>query len=110
VRLGHVVEAELRLLPGCDPAAVGAAVTVELCGDWRHTGPCRWPHNNAISGDRFRTLYVASEEEADGVAERIEAALRGSGSWEVVSVRRREVAASESELAARLAGGPRAPG
>jgi hypothetical protein len=104
VTLGHVVEAELRLAPDCDPAAVGAAVTVELCGDWRHAGRCRWPHNNEISGARFRTLYVASDAEADEVARRIEAALRGSGSWEVMWVRRREVAESESELAARLSG------
>ena len=39
---------------------------------------------------------------ADDVAARIEAALRGSASWEVVSVRRREVAESERGLAARL--------
>jgi hypothetical protein len=100
---GHVVEADLRLASGCDPNAVGAAVTVELCGDWRHSGPCRWPHNNEIDGGRFRTLYVASDAEADRVAARIEAALRGSGSWEVLAVRRREVADDERELAARLA-------
>jgi hypothetical protein len=102
VRPGHVVEAELRLSPGCDPAAVGAAVTVELCGDWRHTGPCRWPHNNAISGERFRTLFVAADSEVDDVARRIETALRGSDSWEVLAVRRREIAQDEQELAARL--------
>jgi hypothetical protein len=33
-----VVEAELVLGDGFDPAAVGAAVTVELCGHWE---PCR---------------------------------------------------------------------
>ena len=100
---GHVVEAQLRLAPGCDPAAVGAAVTVALCGDWRHSGRCRWPHNNAIDGARFRTLYVAPDAEADDVARRIEHALRGSGSWEVMSVQRRDVAGDELELAARLA-------
>jgi hypothetical protein len=103
---GHVVEAELRLDAGCDPNAVGAAVTVRLCGDWRHSGPCRWPHNNEIAGGRFRTLYVASDAEADDVAGRIETALRGSGSWEVLAVRRRDVAVDERELAARLASGP----
>ena len=28
-----------------DPAALGAAVTVALCGHWEHDGPCRWPHH-----------------------------------------------------------------
>ena len=100
---GHVVEASLRLAPGCDPHSVGAAVTVALCGDWRHAGPCRRPHNNDISGGSFRTLFVASEDEAEDVADRVEAALRGSASWEVVSVRRRGVAPAEAELAERLA-------
>jgi hypothetical protein len=100
---GFVVEASLRLSPGCDPAAVGAAVTVALCGDWRHSGPCRWPHNNAISGSSFRTLFVCGDGEADDVAARIESALRGSSSWEVLAVGRREVAPEEAELAERLA-------
>ena len=102
----HVVEAVLELAPGADPAAVGAAVTLELCGAWSHAGPCRWPHNNAIDGASFRTLYVAPDQEADAVAARIEAALRGSASWRVVSVRRRQVTPHERELAARLARRP----
>ncbi len=44
----YVAEAEIVLNEGCDPAAVGAAVTVELCGHWEHEGACRWPHNSAI--------------------------------------------------------------
>jgi hypothetical protein len=28
-----------------DPAALGGAVTVALCGNWEHDGPCRWPHH-----------------------------------------------------------------
>jgi hypothetical protein len=106
----HVVEARLRLAPDCDPAAVGAAVTVELCGHWEHSGPCRWPHNNAYDRGLFRTLYVASDAEADDVAVRIEVALRGSASWDVASVRRRPIAADERELATRLARAPRERG
>jgi hypothetical protein len=34
----YVLEAELALREGVDPAAVGAAVTVELCGHWEHEG------------------------------------------------------------------------
>ena len=66
-----VVEAELDLDEDFDPAAVGAAVTTELCGHWEHQGPCRWPHNSAIDSDRdrarFRTLFVADAAEADEV-------------------------------------------
>jgi len=45
----YVLEARLELDDGLDPAAVGAAVTVELCGHWEHAGPCRWPHNSEIA-------------------------------------------------------------
>lgn len=27
-----------------EPAALGGAVTVALCGHWEHEGPCRWSH------------------------------------------------------------------
>jgi hypothetical protein len=73
-----VLEAELALREGVDPGAVGAAVTVELCGHWEHEGPCRWPHNSAIETQRdparFRTLFVADEREATLVCGRIETA------------------------------------
>jgi hypothetical protein len=35
----YALEAEIELPEGCDPRAVGAAVTVELCGHWEHEGP-----------------------------------------------------------------------
>jgi hypothetical protein len=108
----HVVEAEIELTEGVDPAAVGAAVTVELCGDWQHHGPCRWPHNNAIDDERvparFRTLFVANRSEAQAVRDRIEAALRGASAWRVLALRTRAVSDGERELAARLVAGPRA--
>ena len=34
-----------------DPAALGAAVTVALCGHWEHDGPCRWPHHTSPKDD-----------------------------------------------------------
>ena len=75
-----VVAAQLELRAGCDAAAVGAAVTVELCGHWEHDGPCRWPHNSAIDAERrpapFRTVFVAGASEEPHVRARIEAALR----------------------------------
>jgi hypothetical protein len=72
-----VVEAELALDERCDPAAVGAAVTVALYGHREHAGACRWPHSNAIELEddhaRFGTLFVATPAEADVVRERIKA-------------------------------------
>ena len=108
----YVIEAELVLGAGLDPAAVGAAVTVELCGHWEHAGACRWPHNSAIDDSqdpaRLRTLFVADEAEATAVGERIEAALRGATAWSIVSIRARPVAMAERLLAERLLAGPRA--
>ena len=106
-----VVEAELVLRDGIDPAAVGAAVTVELCGHWQHAGSCRWPHNSAIETQRdrarFRTLFVADEPEAALVRERIETALRGDLGWRVLLVQSRPVAEAERALAERLLAEPR---
>ena len=106
-----VVEAELVLRDGIDPAAVGAAVTVELCGHWQHAGSCRWPHNSAIETQRdrarFRTLFVADEPEAALVRERIETALRGGLGWRVLLVQSRPVAEAERVLAERLLAEPR---
>ena len=106
-----VTEAEIRLAADSDPAAVGAAVTVALCGHWEHDGPCRWPHNNAIRAGRepasFRTVFVADAAEAPEVRRRIEASLRDGSGWDVLSVRERDVAAEERALAERLLAGPR---
>lgn len=107
----YVIEADLVLADGLDPAAVGAAVTVELCGHWEHDGACRWPHNTAIDAAReparVRTLFVADTDEAQPVRERIEATLRGATAWRVVSIRSRAVADDERALAERLRSGPR---
>jgi hypothetical protein len=106
-----VLEAELALEPGFDPAAVGAAVTTELCGHWEHEGPCRFPHNSAIDAERdparFRTLFVADGDDADNVRSRVENVLREGTGWRLVTVRSRPVADDEAELAASLLAGPR---
>jgi hypothetical protein len=106
-----VAEAEVALSADGDPAAVGAAVTVELCGHWVHEGPCRWPHNNGIRPGpelaNFRTLFVAEPSDEEIVRDRIEAALRGRGAWQVVSVRARPVKQHERALAKMLLTGPR---
>lgn len=110
VRAPFVYEATLRLAAHADPAAVGAAVTTELCGAVEHEGPCRWPHNNAIEADddvaAFRTLFVAEPSEAGDVQRRIGIALRKSSHWTVASERARAVRKDEEELAARLGSTP----
>jgi hypothetical protein len=109
-RRGFVREASLRLDQGIDPAAVGAAVTVELCGHWEHEGGCRWPHNNEIWPDgksaTFRMLFVAPEAEADAVHARIDKALRASDDWIVLAANPRPLREDERLLAVRLARTP----
>jgi len=106
-----VLEARIALEKGIDPAAVGAAVSTELCGHWEHAGPCRWPHNSAIDATldpaRFRTVFVASDADEPVVRRRIEDALRRSDDWRLVTLGSRPVAAGELGLADRLRDGPR---
>lgn len=102
----YVHVARLRLNPAANPAAVGGAVTVELCGSWDHEGPCRWPHNNDIeqagADATFRTVFVASAKEVDEVRARIERALRTSTEWTVVESGPRALTNEERELGGRL--------
>ena len=102
-------QAELLLRDGTDPAAPGASVTVALCGDWEHEGPCRWPHNNAIMVDsvpaRFRTLFVADAADEQAIRDLIVHALTGAPGWSVSSSGARPVEASERALARRLSQG-----
>jgi hypothetical protein len=106
-RRAFVHEAELELGSAVDPAAVGAAVTVALCGHWEHEGPCRWPHNNAIAetGDTvtFRTLFVALPADEKNVRDLIDGALRRD-QHAVLRAGAREVTPNERELAQKLGG------
>jgi hypothetical protein len=101
-----VHEAELRLHSGIDPAAPGGAVTAALCGSWDHSPSCRWPHNNGITSSAdsssFRTLFIAPPEDEIEIRPRIEAALRSSADWEVLSIARRDLTGSERSLGSRL--------
>ena len=109
-----VVAASVRLKNDGNPDALGAAVTTELCGHWKHDGPCRWPHNNAIDTDRtparFRTLFVAADDEASLVEQRVRDALTSSNDWEVLSIERHPIANRDRGLAQRLLAAPRAAG
>jgi hypothetical protein len=101
----YVHMAELTLAAAVDPAAVGAAVTIELCGHWQHEGACRWPHNNEVQGEEpleLRVLFLADETDELEVRHRIEKALRSAPGWSVLSSGPRPVAPSERTLAAKL--------
>lgn len=106
-RLAFVHEAELQLESGTDPAAVGAAITTEICGHCDHESPCRWPHNNAVAPSEavasFRTLFLALATDEPEVRERIERSLREGVGWVVLETRAREVSAREQPLARRMA-------
>ena len=65
-----------------DPAALGGAVTVALCGHWEHEPPCRWPHHTDSRQDPdadgswvVTVRFDAGPAEEDVVRERIRAAL-----------------------------------
>ena len=63
-----------------DPRAVGAAVTVALCGDWEHEPPCPLaPHHTQAErvGDevRVRILFAAEPSVLSDVRRLIDDAL-----------------------------------
>ena len=103
----YVHEATVVLGEGTNPAAVGAAVTVALCGHWEHDGPCRWPHNNQIEGARFRTIFIATDDDEPEVRRRIRAALHGETAWRIESDSARDVSEHEQDLAGQLFSAPR---
>jgi hypothetical protein len=75
-----VHEARLALSPDDDERALGAAVTVALCGHWEHSGGCRWPHLSTAtrhddSAMSLRTVFAADPEHEPVVRERIARAL-----------------------------------
>ena len=106
----YVHEVVILFAEGTARQAVGAAVTTELCGAAEHHGPCRWPHNNAMTASDevtvFRTVFIAAQSEERLVRTRIRAALRSSDEWTVKSDRIGSLTSDERALAARLARTP----
>ena len=108
--------ATVRLAPGGDEGAPGAAITVALCGHWEHEPPCPLaPHHTRAerTGDelRLRTLFAAEPELEDLVHQRIEEALMsgrlvGPGGhltmWQLDSSQRADVSQAEFAQAERL--------
>jgi hypothetical protein len=115
MRTGFVHEGLVELDPGADPAAVGAAVTVALCGHWEHEPPCPLaPHNTSAEpldhrlSVRVRFACEASDEAA--VRDLIQSALRGEfldgpqgrSIWHWVSSGPSEVLPTDEDLLGRL--------
>lgn len=75
----YLHQAMVTLGSGGDPAALGGAVTVGLCGHWEHDGPCALPHHSSSEpvGDhtRLRTVFCADTADEPEVRRRIDAAL-----------------------------------
>ena len=74
MRSVYAHEARVRMGPDRDPQAIGAAVTVALCGHWEHDPPCPLaPHHTQAEriGDEVavRTLFAAEPS--------VEAQVRG---------------------------------
>lgn len=109
--------ARARLEPGGDPAALGAAVTVGLCGSWDHDGPCLWPHHNETQVSQgvatLRTVFHARVQHEAEVRRLADAALRSGGQagpdglttvWELLDSGPDEPTADEKSLGDRLGG------
>jgi hypothetical protein len=118
-REAFVEQATVEMRHHSDPGAVGAAVTVELCGHWEHAEACQWPHHTSVSENKqddivtVRTVFVCAPEEEADVRRRVVAGLtageladgpKGPSSWTVVSVSADKLLAKEQALADRLAG------
>jgi len=78
----HDASVRMRSADGAD--AIGAAITVALCGDWRHEPPCPLaPHHTQIerTGDQAQvhTIFATEPSLESEVRQHIDQALaRGS--------------------------------
>ena len=111
-RATYVHEATIESHPGSNVHAIGAAVTVELCGHWEHQPPCRWPHHTAAEEIRpgrvlTRTVVVAGIESQEA-ERRVRAALAAGsapwveGSWSMLAVARVPPRSDDIELAEQI--------
>jgi len=114
-------QAEVDLAPGGDPAALGGAISVEVCGSWDHPGPCPLaPHHTELEteGDRvrIRVLFATEPDHEAEVRRRIAAALATgtqtgpdghTTTWQLVSEQASEIHTNEVMQAFRLTTSPR---
>jgi hypothetical protein len=116
MRSVYAHDAVLRMAGADDPSAVGAAITVALCGHWDHEPPCPLaPHATRADRNgsevRVRTLFAVEPEREGEVRRRIDDALatgrqetpEGSTSrWQLVTSAPAAVLDSEHEHGERL--------
>jgi hypothetical protein len=80
-RAAYAHDAVVILDPGGDCRALGAAITVALCGHWDHEPPCPLAphHTDTTPADddtlRLRVLFAAEPEDEHRVRELITQAL-----------------------------------
>jgi hypothetical protein len=114
-------EAILRMGLDEDSRAPGAAITVQLCGDWQHEPPCPIaPHHTRSERVddgrvRVRTLFSTPRATEQDVRARIDVALRagrlpgrgaGAARWTLVGSDSSTVRYDEQDLAQRLGDQP----
>ena len=114
-------QAEVDMAAGGDPAALGGAISVQVCGSWDHAGPCPLaPHHTELEqeGDRvrLRVLFATEPENETEVRRRIAAALATgtqtgpdgrTTTWQLVNEQASEIHTTEAMQAFRLTTSPR---
>lgn len=118
MRQAYAHDAVVRLAPGSDAQAPGAAITVALCDSWEHPPPCPLaPHHTRADrrdgGEvRLRVLFATEPARETTVRRRIGTALatgeqRGPDGeptrWRLVTDGPGELRPDETDHAARLA-------
>jgi hypothetical protein len=100
------IEAELDLSPGTDPRAPGGAVTVGLCGQWDHEGPCRWPHHSRIDTSvnpaRLHVVVATDDGRTGEILNRVETSLARDERWSLRRCAIRRLSTDEQGLGRRL--------
>jgi hypothetical protein len=118
MRKAYAHEALVEMSATADPDAIGAAVTVALCGEWMHEPPCPLaPHHTQAARTedrvRVRTLFVAEPSLEREVRRRIDRALANGTQqtpigatvrWQLVTSAEDAVREVEREHAERLIG------
>ena len=104
MREAYAHDAVLIMEPDADIRAAGAAITVALCGHWKHEPPCPLAaHHTAArrEGDRvrLRILFATEPARLAEVRTKIAEALRA---WQVVEEEPGEITDAERDHAGRL--------
>jgi hypothetical protein len=116
VRQVFAHDAVVTMGAGGDVGAPGAAITVAVCGHWKHEPPCPLaPHHTAAERDgdvvRLRVLFAADPSDEPGVRRRIDDALASSrletpdgaiALWRLVSSEVGDVRPDEADHGRRL--------